>query len=121
MLAPASSKTGTGITAGPALKLKIRSVMTFNLDQYAGGVRAGLSKLILSHYATVAPLPRPAVQVFAAPAAHSPPSDDWPNRKSPNSCRAPGHVELRPRLLPGFAMFGPAVAAFSTLQKNWFR
>src|SRR2546425_2593009 len=29
MFAPASSRTGTGITAGPALKLKIRSVINY--------------------------------------------------------------------------------------------
>src|SRR2546425_5239117 len=77
--ARASSKTGTGNTAGPALKLKIRSVISLGEGVRVLGVELSEQQHptpktqypILSQYATVTLPPPRAESVSAAQAAHS--------------------------------------------------
>src|SRR6266700_3528322 len=77
--ARASSKTGTGNTAGPALKLKIRSVISLGEGVRVLGVEVGeittpyTQNPILSQYAIVTLHLPHAESASAAPAAHSQP------------------------------------------------
>src|SRR6266550_2403728 len=84
----ASSKTGTGITAGPALKLKIRSVINYfgvrRLDaalfgccfekrEIQSAVKPAHSKFILSQNDCAAPRPLLAARASVAQGARSQP------------------------------------------------